>query len=214
MTSLREAWSRVAAADYDAHMAAVGQAQANAELLPRLLRDHPPRGRRLLFGGAGTGQLFDFAGDAFLHGFRVTFTDISAPLLARLTQRLASGTWTDHEEVVDDVEDTRLSGPYDAVAVVLVLEHVDWPRAIRSLRSLSPERFYCIIQENPAGMAAAITPARDPVGSMRLIREAGPRLVPRADLVRQMDELGYPLLGTESRDVPDLKKMIGLVFGR
>ena len=212
MTSLREAWGLVAPADYDAHMAGVGQAQANAELVPFLLRVEPPPGPRLLFVGAGTGQMFDFAALDFLRPFTVTFTDVSASLLARLTERLAAHSWPDHEEIVDDVENTRLSGPCDGVVIVLVLEHVVWRKAIRSLGGLSPARWYVVIQENPPGMAAAITPAREPVGTMRAIREARPTLVPRAELIAEMEALGYAVRATESRAVPDGKTMAGFVF--
>ncbi len=214
MTSLREAWKGVEASDYDAHMARVGQAQANALLLPRLLRDHPPPGPRLVVAGAGTGQLLDYADPAFLRPFDVTFTDISAALLARLAERLQARApgWSAHREVVDDVEDTRLQGPLDAIVLVLVLEHVDWRKALRSLIGLEPGRLYSIIQENPPDMASAITPSREPVGSMRVIREAGPVLVPHAELTREMDGLGYSLLATERRGVPDAKTMVGLVY--
>src|SRR4051812_33774201 len=113
MNSLREAWASVNAGDYDAHMAAVGQAEANAHLVRRVLADHPPAGPRLVFAGAGTGQMFDYVSPDFLRPFEVTFTDISRPLLARLAQRLrdVAPDWSAHREAVDDVEDTRLSGP-------------------------------------------------------------------------------------------------------
>src|SRR5438874_6565380 len=107
MTSLREAWTGVSAADYDAHMAVVGQAEANAHLVRRLLTDHPPPGPRLVFAGAGTGQMFDYVSPDFLRPFEVTFTDISAALLARLADRLRAiaPDWSAHRETVDDVED-------------------------------------------------------------------------------------------------------------
>ncbi len=59
---LREAWTTIIQAeDYDAHMCAVGQAQANAGLVLELFRERPPhRGAKILFAGAGTGQMFDF----------------------------------------------------------------------------------------------------------------------------------------------------------
>lgn len=43
--TLRHAWTEVVVSDdYDAHMAAIGQAQANAELVPLLLERWPPPG--------------------------------------------------------------------------------------------------------------------------------------------------------------------------
>src|SRR5205814_5551746 len=134
MTSLREAWTGVSAADYDAHMAAVGQAEANAHLVERLLAHHPPPGPRVVFAGAGTGQMFDYVSPDVLRPFEVTFTDIGAALLARLGERLraAAPDWSAHREVVDDVEDTRLERPVDALVLAPVLEHVDWRKALAS----------------------------------------------------------------------------------
>jgi hypothetical protein len=215
MTPLRDAWTRVQASDYDAHMAAVGQAHANALLVPSLLRDHPPPGPRLVFAGAGTGQMFDHVDPAFLVSYDVTFTDIAPALLARLSGRLAARApgWSGHREVVDDVEDTRLPGPVDAIVLVLVLEHVDWRKTLRSLAGLEPGRLYVVIQENPPDMAVAITPSREPVGSMKAIRDARPALVPGDALTADMEGLGFSLLGTRRRPVPDGKAMVGLVFG-
>jgi len=216
MTSLRQAWGQVAPADYDAHMAAVGQAEANAHLVRRLLADHPPPGPRLLFAGAGTGQMFDYVSPEFLRAFEVTFTDISAALLARLAERLraAAPDWTAHREVVDDVEETRLDRPVDGIVIVLVLEHVDWRKAVRSLTGLDPGRVYAVIQENPPEMATAITPTREVALTLRPVREAGPALVPEAALTERMDAAGYSFLATERRPVADGKTMAGLVYDR
>jgi hypothetical protein len=197
--------------DYDAHMAAIGQAQANAELVPLLLARWPPPGRPLLFAGAGTGQLFDFAGTEFLRPHDVTFTDINARFLQRLEERLRPTDCRNYKVVVDDVEQTELEGPFSGAVLVLVLEHVRWRAAIATLRQLGVARCYVVIQENPPQIASVVTAGR-PVGSMNVFREAPPTLVPRALLIAAMDEHGYSLLDTEERTVLDGKKMIGLVF--
>lgn len=58
---LCEAWTTIILAeDYEAHMAAAGQAQANAKLVAEYLAAQAPQeGASLLFLGAGTGQMFD-----------------------------------------------------------------------------------------------------------------------------------------------------------
>jgi hypothetical protein len=60
--TLRDLWAgHITADDYERHMAATGQPQANADLLAELFRDVPPApGARILFAGAGTGQYFDY----------------------------------------------------------------------------------------------------------------------------------------------------------
>ena len=66
--ALRDAWANlIRAEDYEAHMAAVGQAQANAHLVADYFLQAPLLpGARILFLGAGTGQVFDYVSPAFL----------------------------------------------------------------------------------------------------------------------------------------------------
>jgi SAM-dependent methyltransferase len=213
--ALRQAWREVVSAqDYDAHMSAIGQAQVNAELVRNLLIRFPPGGPRLLVAGAGTGQMLDFGGAALFAPYRVTFTDISRPLLARLAERLAQLVWRNHETRVDDLEATQLEGSFDAALVVLVLEHIQWPRAIASLSRLGVSRCYIVIQENPVGETSALAPARPAVGSMEVFRTVSPQLVPRAELLAAFCRAGFVLLAEEPRPVPDGKTMRGLVFAR
>jgi hypothetical protein len=62
--SLREAWQgHITAEDYDAHMARVGQAQANARIVGLFVEHWLTPPSRVLVVGAGTGQLLDYAGD-------------------------------------------------------------------------------------------------------------------------------------------------------
>ena len=68
MRELRDAWSRtITAEDYEAHMAAIGQAQANAALVAEYLQAQPPsRHASVLFAGAGTGQMFEYVSPEIL----------------------------------------------------------------------------------------------------------------------------------------------------
>lgn len=92
MTTLREAWlTYIDPDDYETHMAANGQAQANASLVDEFFRDtRPPVGSSILFAGAGTGQIFDYVRAEMLAPYDVTFADINPVFLARLTARVQS----------------------------------------------------------------------------------------------------------------------------
>jgi SAM-dependent methyltransferase len=213
--ALRKAWREtVSADDYDAHMEAVGQARANAELVRDLVLRFPPGGPRLLVAGAGTGQMLDFVDSALFAPFQVTFTDLSRTLLARLAERLVRLGWRNHEVRVDDLERTRLVGSFDGAVVVLVLEHLDWRRAVASLCRLEVGRCYIVIQLNPAHQPGALAPHRPATGSMEVFRQVHPQLVPRHELVEALSKKGYALIVEEPRPVPDGKTMLGLVFTR
>jgi hypothetical protein len=211
--SLRQAWTElVTAEDYEAHMAAIGQAEANADLVRAVLDRWPPPGERLLFAGAGTGQMFDYVAPDFLAVRRVTFTDLNPRFLERLASRLGPAPW--YETEVDDLEASGLAGDYAGVVVVLVLEHIDWRAGVRSLGRLGAARCYLVVQENPPEIATAVTPGRPPVGTMEVFRRACPRLIPPAEVDAEMAEQGYRPLGRTSRPVADGKYMTALVFER
>jgi SAM-dependent methyltransferase len=209
--TLREAWiSRVTPEDYEAHMARVGQAEANALLVRTLLSQAEiATGSRVLVAGAGTGQMFDHMPPQTFAPYHLVCSDISPTLLERLRLRVAC------ETVLDDVEDTKLESGCGAIVLVLVLEHVDFRKALASLTSLRPDHFLIVIQENPPSMTEAMTPGRTPPGSMRVFaEEARPHLVPFADLAGEMASHGYILEHRQDAPVADGKKMIGTIFRR
>ena len=206
---LREAWLAIEPADYEQHMAGIGQAQANAERMAAWLATMAPP-ETVLVAGAGTGQMFDFlAADAAGAG-RMVFTDLNPVFLARLRARLGEA-----ETIVDDIEATQLTGPYPHSAVTLVLEHVDWRRALSSFRRWESRRVLTVIQENPADVASAVTPGRTVPGTMNVFRDrARPTLVPLAELTDAMAELGYQLEQVQPAPVSDGKRMLGCWFVR
>jgi SAM-dependent methyltransferase len=192
-----------AAADYEAHMAAVGQAQANAELVGEALLGLR-EGGAVLMAGAGTGQIFDYLNPQVLAGYRTTFTDINGEYLAKLAARVSGISC---ETVVDDIEATALAGPYEVAVAVLVLEHVDWRRAVASLCRVA-RRAFVVVQEDPPDVAV-----RALAGTMEVLREARPRLVPRGELVAEFERLGFGLEETRVREVADGKRMVGMWVG-
>jgi len=205
--TLREAWTtRVTADDYEEHMARIGQAEANALLLRELLTGVSGR---VLIAGAGTGQMFGYLPGEFLAGCEVVCSDVNPTFLERLRSRFVC------ETVLDDIEDSRLAPGFAAIAVVLVLEHVDWRRAVESLSRLEPERLVLIVQRNPAAVSAAVTPGRLPPGTMKVFAgEAPPKLVPVGELTEKLAGLGFEVVREEAREVQDGKTMTGLVLRR
>ena len=202
--TLRDLWAgHITADDYERHMAATGQPQANADLLAELFRDAPPApGARILFAGAGTGQYFDYFPPAALGPYRPIFTDLNPRFLDRLAARLACQT------LVDDIEAPRVEGPFDLAIVILVLEHVDWRRAVAELCRMAA-RVLAIVQENPAGLSERPLP-----GTLAALRDLPTQLVDRGELIAEFDGRGFELARTSFRAVRDGKKMVGLDFRR
>ncbi len=207
--TLREAWrGAIRAGDYEAHMRAAGQAQANAALVGQLLVDAPPApDSPILVAGAGTGQMFDYLNRAALHPFRTTFTDINPAFLERLTDRLRGDPAARFETRLDDVEASKLSGPYALAIAVLVLEHVDWRKAVANLCRLAA-RVFVVIQENAPGAAHV----RVPIGSVAALLEARPHEVARSGLESAFSAAGFAAVRDFAAPVPDGKRMIAIEF--
>lgn len=129
---LREAWLTVEPGDYEKHMAGIGQAQANAGLMAAWLAAGAGPGA-VLVAGAGTGQMFDFLGAEQVRPEEMVFSDWNPRFLEELRGRLERTGRRPGETVVDNIEQTGLVGPYLNVAITLVLEHVEWRLALRSL---------------------------------------------------------------------------------
>lgn len=204
---LRQAWLQIEPADYEQHMAGIGQAQANAGLMAQWLEAIAPE-EPVLVAGAGTGQMFDFLAPEQAGAGRMVFTDLNPVFLDALRGRLGEAA-----TVVDDIEATQLTGPYPHAAVTLVLEHVDWRRAIHSFRRWESRRVLTVIQENPADLASAVTPGRTVPGTMNVFRErARPQLIPIDELTAAMAEIGYQLEHLHPAPVSDGKRMLGCWF--
>ena len=206
--TLRDAWSTlVSAEDYEAHMAAIGQAQANAEHVRDFLAlVNPPSGARLLIAGAGPGQMFDHLDPCVLQPYRTVFSDINPRFLARLRERCPAANC-----VVDDIERSALNGPFYAVMETLMLEHVDWRKGLAVLTAVQAKYLYLVVQRNPPGMAAAITPSRTPPGTMRIFAQAQSFLLDLAELTAALNAAGYEIVSEHPRAVADGKTMLGLL---
>jgi SAM-dependent methyltransferase len=207
MSDLRRAWSaHIDPGDYEQHMANVGQAQANADLLVELFREHPPLpGSRVHIAGAGTGQHFDYFPPAILAPYEVVFTDINPRFLDVLRGRMQGFPCAIQ---VDDIEAPAAGGLYALTIAILVLEHVDWRRALAGICSRTDRAFF-VIQEDPP-----VLPARTLPGTLAILREARPHRIPRDALIEASRQEGFELTRVATRDVPDSKRMAGFDFIR
>jgi len=205
--TLREAWTEfIVADDYEQHMAAIGQAQANALLVAELVAAAQPQtGSRVLIAGAGTGQMFEYCPAGLWDAFDLTCSDLNPTFLRKLRSRHACTT------ALDDIEDSRLDPGFSLIVVVLVLEHVDWRKALASLARLRPERVAIVIQGNPEGRL----PQRERPGTMRLFgTELNPKFLDAGEIVAEFARRGFALRSQAERPVPDGKTMAGLLFAR
>jgi hypothetical protein len=188
----------ITAEDYERHMAATGQPQANAELLAELFRERPPaRGASVWFAGAGTGQIFDDFPLEVLEPYCVTCTDINPTFLRRLAERFPC------ETAVDDIECPTLAGPFELAIVILVLEHVDWRRAVSGLCGIA-RRVFVVIQQNPEGLVPQALG-----GTMSLVRG---QLLREDELIAEFAQHGFQLGRTSARSVRDGKSMVAMEF--
>lgn len=212
--SLRTAWTKlIHAEDYESHMAAVGQAQVNAQLVEQYFHAHPlMHGELILFAGAGTGQMFQYASPSFLLPYATTFTDINPNYLKWLSERLRGTAGLHYETLVDDIENTSLQRKFALVIVVLVLEHVDWKKAIATIADLAKQNVFIIIQENPPEHSSAINPARRIPGTMNVFTKAHPHLIPRHELVTEFCNHHFSETYSSEKYVADGKKMLAVGF--
>lgn len=211
---LRRAWTEiVTAADYEAHMAAIGQAQAAAQLTAWLVEAAAlPPGASVIVAGAGTGQLFDFLDPSVFRPHRLTCSDLNPAFLARLRERLAVHG-LQAATVVDDIERTALPSGADLLLAALLLEHIDWRRGVEAFAGLRPQACGIVIQENPPGMSTAVTPGRTlPPSLAKAVETAHPQLVPRDELTEAMAARGYSRRAETVREVADGKRLAAFLF--
>jgi SAM-dependent methyltransferase len=196
-------------------MSSVGQAQAAAELTGHLIQAASLRpGSRILIVGAGTGQMFDFLAPELFRPFRLTCADLNPVFLARLRERL-TGHGLEAEICEDDIERTALTPGPDLLLSALLLEHIDWLQGVEAFARLRPLTCGIVLQENPPNMITAVTPGRRlPPSIAKAVESAHPTLVSRDDLIAAMTVRNYVCRESKVREVPDEKRLVGLLFGR
>ena len=214
MTALSRAWIEIVTADdYESHMAAIGQAQAGADLTRHVLEwAGLTDGARMVIAGAGTGQMLDYLDPALLRPYRHTCTDLNPAFLARLSERLTR-CGLRAEVLEDDIERTALEPGPDLLLATLLLEHIDWRRGVEVFVALRPRLCAVVIQENPPGMASAVTPGRRvPPSIEKAMETAHATLVRRAELGAAFAAHGYECRESRAQDVADGKRLVAVCF--
>jgi len=211
---LRRAWTEIVTPeDYERHMATIGQAQAAAQLTAWAIGAAGlAAGDAVTVAGAGTGQMLDYLDRETLLPYRLSFGDLNPAYLELLRGRLARNGIAG-EVVEDDFEQTRLAAGPALLLATLLLEHIEWRCGVESIARLRPRACAIVIQENPPGMATAVTPGRVvPPSIAQAMQTAHATLVPRDELVAAIAGRGYELAATEAREVADGKRLVGLLF--
>src|SRR5215469_14428897 len=144
---LRRAWTEIVVADdYEEHMAAIGQAQAAAELTSYLIEAAMlEAGSHITIAGAGTGQMFDLLPSTLFQPYRLTISDLNPLFLERLRERLTL-RGLDADVLVDDIERTALPPGCDLLLATLLLEHIDWQRGIETFNALRARMCGIVLQ--------------------------------------------------------------------
>jgi hypothetical protein len=205
----------VTADDYEQHMAAIGQAQAAAELTGQLIANAGlSAGAHIVIAGAGTGQMLDYLDADILRPFRLACTDLNRSYLERLKERLMRHGFSACV-LVDDFEQSAIAPGCDLLLATLLLEHIDWGNGVASIARLRPAACAIVIQENPPGMESAVTPGRRLPPSIELaLRSAHSALIPREELIGALRRAGYALEHSFDRSVADGKRLRALLFRR
>ncbi len=207
-------WTQIVSAeDLDRHMADNGQAEAIANIFFKMFQSVPvAKDSLLLFAGAGTGQIFDYISPEKFFDFNLLFSDLSNQFLLALQKRLKSFPSLRWKWVQDDIENTVLSQTLDGVFVSMVLQHVEWEKAIHSIARLQPNKIYIIEQRNDRG-GHAVTKSRDLAPSIKKFSEvANPTLVTESKLTEKLKELGFVKSLYLERSVQDDKTLFGLTY--
>lgn len=199
--------------DLDAHMFEVGQAAVNADLIKKMISQFPLQADSTLYvPGCGTGQMFDFLKPSDLGKLNFIFSDYKPEFLEKLKNRLPSGT--KFQTLLDDVEESELDQKADAALIVLLLEHVDWKRALDNILKVQPEKIFLIIQEQDA-TDSMINKNRQLRPSMKKFSEiAKTELVDRKELERYLNLYQFQLQAIFIETVPHTKRMVALVFNK
>ncbi len=210
----KDAWLHIVDPnDLDLHMANIGQAPANANIVKTFFSEYPLKaGSSLLIPGCGTCQMFDYINPLDIGNVKITFTDINLKMLAKAKNRLQKYDISKYSFIKDDIENTVISGKYDAVLLSLVLLHIDWKKSIKNILAFSPSAIY-IIEQSQKSFVSPVTKKRDLPKSIReyaKITNSG--LINLPELINFLNKEGFRLIREINCEVPDMKVMHGFVF--
>ena len=169
----------------DAYLSEEPGRRATARRLLKHVAEVAPRRGRLLEVGCGHGLLLD---EARAEGFEVEGLELSRDAAAYARETLGL---TVHERTLAD----HRGGPYDAIVLADVIEHLDDPLAAldRCVSLLAPGGSLCVVTPDPASRTARIAGA----GWWGYL-PAHTYLLPRATLRELLRERGLEVTADES----------------
>jgi SAM-dependent methyltransferase len=201
-------WLDIPAAEYEAHMRAVGQAEVLREMFARVVIETRPA--RVLVLGCTTGAdlaLLDPGATELAVGVDLNphYIEVAAARLRKLGERLRL--------VSGDVMTADLPrGPYDLVHAALLLEYVD-PDVMfaRAHGWLAPAGTLSIVTQEPAPDLPAVGETE-----FESLRELAGRMTLRAaDEVATLAEgAGFALAARRTVKLPSGKKLVGSLFDK
>lgn len=202
---MRSPWLDVSLADYEGHMAHVGQAALLDRLFADALAAVQPRSLAVLGAAGGNGfERLAGAGPA-----RTVAVDINRDYLVELERRYKK-TITGLEIVCGDIREESLDfPPVDYVHAALLLEYVDAAAALNRIRRwLVPGGSLGVVLQLPG--IASVSPSPFPSlallrGAMRLYEEDEVRAIAVA--------AGFSQTAREAILMPGGKRFVALRFG-
>lgn len=212
----KRAWkSIIPAEDLDKHMAAVGQAQANAKILQKMLIDFPIEPKtNILVPGCGTGQIFDYLDVSLFKDFNLIFSDINKEYLNKLDQRLKKIQKINYKIIEDDIETIKIRNRFDSCIIILLLEHVNWQQVLLNIVHLKIKSIYLIIQKQGKNQHMTTEYKDIPLSIKEFSKLAKSKIILESVLKKYLKKEGFNLLKKYKERVLDNKEMVGIFFSK
>lgn len=187
---MRNPWLDIPLADYEAHMAlpTVGQSKLIARQLADLVQKYAP-GSAAIVGCAGGNGFECLVGSAVT---RVVGVDIN-PAYIDETRRRYGDRIPGLELHVEDIQETKTPfDPVDLIYAALILEYVDLPRTMDTLRRCCrDDGILAVLVQLPHETMGHVSPS--PYTSLQSLA-SGMRLVRDRELQSEAERVGFALI--------------------
>jgi len=211
----KEAWkSTIPANDLDKHMLATKQVLANAKILQNIIGDFPINDMKILVPGCGTGQIFNYLNPTIFSDSNLIFTDINKEYLEKLDLRLKKFQKISYKIIKDDIENTKIQEQFDSCILILILEHIDWEKAIKNILNFGVKSFYIIIQKQDKNKQTVTSYKDIPKSITKFSTIAKSHLISASEIEQYFKKEGFNLLRECGEKVINNKEMVGLYFSR
>jgi len=210
----RRIWKKVIPANYlDKHMLAIGQAETNAKIIEKFLKDFPLKSKaKILVPGCGTGQLFDYINRDIFENIHLTFTDINKEYLEKLKIRLRKFQKIKYDIWEDDIENTKIKQNFDICIIILLLEHVNWKKAIANIFNFNPKSIFFIIQKQNKNKQIITKYKNIPQSIIEFSKTVKTQVVSEIELSSYLLKEGFNLIKRYEQKVINNKSMVGMFF--